>query len=98
MINDAIVRLQKMGLDDLTAKQLLSFKDNENFLYDSAFKITDLFEDRFVEAVKDIFLESTARDIYQKAVARKKFISIYMANARNISEPHYRAQRCCNIH
>lgn len=98
MTNDALIRLQKMGLDDSTAEQLLSFKDDENFLYDSVFKITDLSENRFVEVVKDTFLESTARDIYQKAVARKKFISVYVANAKEISEPHYRAQRCCNIH
>ncbi|WP_353270560.1 hypothetical protein [Wolbachia endosymbiont (group A) of Hedychridium roseum] len=98
MTNDALIRLQKMGLDDSTAEQLLSFKDDENFLYDSVFKITDLSENRFVEVVKDTFLESTARDIYQKAVARKKFISVYVANAKEISELHYRAQRCCNIH
>ncbi|WP_265024101.1 hypothetical protein [Wolbachia endosymbiont (group A) of Epagoge grotiana] len=98
MTNDALIRLQKMGLDDSTAEQLLSFKDDENFLYDSVFKITDLSENRFVEVVKDTFLESTALDIYQKAVARKKFISVYVANAKEISEPHYRAQRCCNIH
>lgn len=98
MINDALIRLQKMGLDDSTAEQLLSFKDDENFLYDSVFKITDLSENRFVEVVKDTFLESTALDIYQKAVARKKFISVYVANAKETSEPHYRAQRCCNIH
>lgn len=98
MTNDALIRLQKMGLDDSTAEQLLSFKDDENFLYDSVFKITDLSENRFVEVVKDTFLESTARNIYQKAVARKKFISVYVANAKEISEPHYRAQRCCNIH
>lgn len=98
MTNDALIRLQKIGLDDSTAEQLLSFKDDENFLYDSVFKITDLSENRFVEVVKDTFLESTARDIYQKAVARKKFISVYVANAKEISEPHYRAQRCCNIH
>ncbi|WP_353273152.1 hypothetical protein [Wolbachia endosymbiont (group A) of Portevinia maculata] len=98
MTNDALIRLQKMGLDDSTAEQLLSFKDDENFLYDSVFKITDLSENRFVEVVKDTFLESTARDIYQKAVTRKKFISVYVANAKKISEPHYRAQRCCNIH
>ncbi len=98
MTKDALTRLQKIGLDDSTAEQLLSFEDNGNFLYDSAFKITDLSEDRFVEAVKDTFLESTARDIYKKAVARKKFISVYVANAKEISEPHYRAQHCCNIH
>ncbi|WP_353282524.1 hypothetical protein [Wolbachia endosymbiont (group A) of Myopa testacea] len=98
MTNDALIRLQKMGLDDSTAEQLLSFKDDENFLYDSVFKITDLSENRFVEVVKDTFLESTARDIYQKAVARKKFISVYVANTKEISELHYRAQRCCNIH
>ncbi|GFR07002.1 uncharacterized protein TNCT_499591 [Trichonephila clavata] len=61
MTKDALTRLQKIGLDDSTAEQLLSFKDNGNLLYDSAFKITDLSEDRFVEAVKDTFLESTAR-------------------------------------
>nr|WP_253308742.1 hypothetical protein [Rickettsia endosymbiont of Ceutorhynchus assimilis] len=91
MTNDALIRLQKMGLDDSTAEQLLSFKDDENFLYDSVFKITDLSENRFVEVVKDTFLESMARDIYKKAVARKKFISVYVANAKEISEPHYRA-------
>ncbi|BFD47071.1 MAG: hypothetical protein DMENIID0003_01450 [Wolbachia endosymbiont of Sergentomyia squamirostris] len=96
--NDSQVRLEKMGINVEKAEKLLSFKnENDEYLYDSAFKITDLCEDVFIEKVKDIFIEQEAKEIYQKALARREFVSRYIENAREMTEPHYRALRVCNI-
>jgi len=76
-INDSQIRLEKMGIENVEiTKKLLSFKDeNDEFLYDSAFKITDLCEGVFIEKVKDKISEQEAKDIYQKALARREFFS-----------------------
>ncbi|WP_264337039.1 MULTISPECIES: hypothetical protein [unclassified Wolbachia] len=97
--NDSQIRLEKMGIENVEeAEKLLSFKnENDEYLYDSAFKITDLCEDIFIEKVKDTITEQEAKDIYQKALARREFVSRYIENAREMTEPHYRALRVCNI-
>jgi hypothetical protein len=95
---DSYLRLEKMGIEKEIADKLLSFKnENNEFLYDSAFKITNLSEDTFVDRVKNIIQEEQAKEIYQKALGRKEFVSRYIENAIEMTEPHYRAQRCCNI-
>ncbi|MFP3031876.1 MAG: hypothetical protein ACEY3M_12375 [Wolbachia sp.] len=87
-----------MGINVEKAAKLLSFKnENDEPIYDSAFKITDLCEDVFVEKMKDIIPEQEAKDIYLKALARREFVSRYIENAREMTEPHYRAMRVCNI-
>jgi hypothetical protein len=97
--NDSLLRLEKMGIENVEiTEKLLSFKnENDEYLYDSAFKITDLCEDVFIEKVKDIIPEQEAKDIYLKALARREFVSRYIENAREMTEPHYRALRVCNI-
>lgn len=96
--NDSYLRLEKMGINVEEAGKLLSFKnENDEYLYDSAFKITDLCESTFIEKVKDIITEQEAKDIYLMALARREFVSRYIENAREITEPHYRAMRVCNI-
>uniref|UniRef100_A0A3B0IW26 Uncharacterized protein n=1 Tax=Wolbachia endosymbiont of Aleurodicus dispersus TaxID=1288877 RepID=A0A3B0IW26_9RICK len=96
--NDSQLRLEKMGIKGEIANKLLSFKNEGGDLkYDSAFKITDLCEDVFVERVKDKITEQEAKDIYQKALSRREFVSRYIENAREMTEPHYRAMRVCNI-
>ncbi len=97
-INDPKLRLEKMGIEQEMAEKLLSLKnENDEFLYDSAFKITDLCEDVFLEKVKDTITEQEAKEIYQKALNRREFVSRYIENAREMTEPHYRALRVCNI-
>ncbi|MDD9336257.1 MAG: hypothetical protein PV345_02775 [Wolbachia sp.] len=98
-INDSKLRLEKMGIENVEiTEKLLSFKnENDEYLYDSAFKITDLCEDVFIEKVKDKITEQEAKDIYSKALARREFVSRYIENAREMTEPHYRALRVCNI-
>jgi len=66
--NDSQLRLEKMGIENVEiTEKLRSFKnENDAFLYDSAFKITDLCEDVFVEKVKDVITEQEAKEIYQK--------------------------------
>ncbi|WP_374699519.1 hypothetical protein [Wolbachia endosymbiont (group A) of Limnophora tigrina] len=96
--NDSYLRIEKMGISVEEAEKLLSFKnENDEFLYDSAFKITDLCESTFIEKVKDIITEQEAKYIYLKALARREFVSRYIENAREMTEPHYRALRVCNI-
>ncbi|AGJ99402.1 hypothetical protein wNo_10300 [Wolbachia endosymbiont of Drosophila simulans wNo] len=97
--NSSRILLEKMGIESVEeAEKLLSFKnENDEYLYDSAFKITDLCEDIFIEKVKDTITEQEAKDIYQKALARREFVSRYIENAREMTEPHYRALRVCNI-
>src|SRR6266576_3836326 len=95
-INDSQLRLEKMGIEN--TEKLLSFKnENNEYLYDSAFKITDLCEDVFIEKVKDRITEREGKEIYQKALNRREFVSRYIENAREMTEPHYRALRVCNI-
>lgn len=97
--NDFQIRLEKMGIEasEIIGK-LLSFKnENDEYLYDSAFKITDLCENVFIERVKDTITEQEAKEIYQKALVRREFVSRYIENAREMTEPHYRALRVCNI-
>jgi hypothetical protein len=97
-VNDAHLRLKKMGINEEIADKLLSFKnENGELMYDSAFKITDLCEDTFIENTKDVIPDEEAKGIYQKALNRREFVSRYIENAREMTEPHYRAQRCCNI-
>ncbi|BET28000.1 hypothetical protein wCauATS_02020 [Wolbachia pipientis] len=97
--NDSQLRLEKMGIENVEiTEKLLSFKnENDEYLHDSAFKITDLCEDVFIERVKDVITEQEAKDIYHKALARREFVSRYIENAREMTEPHYRALRVCNI-
>lgn len=96
--NDSQIRLEKMGINVEEAEKLLSFKnENDEPIYDSAFKITDLCEDFFIERVKDTITEQEAKEIYQKAITRREFVSRYIENAREMTEPHYRALRVCNI-
>jgi hypothetical protein len=95
---DSNLRLEKMGIEKEIADKLLSFKnENDELLYDSAFKITDLCEDTFIEKIKGVVTEEKAREVYQKALNRREFVSRYIENAIEMTEPHYRAQRCCNI-
>jgi len=97
-LDDSQLRLEKMGINVEEAEKLLSFKnENDEYLYDSAFKITDLCEDVFVEKVKDTITEQEAKDIYLKALARREFVSRYIENAREMTAPHYRGMRVCNI-
>ncbi|WP_374699414.1 hypothetical protein [Wolbachia endosymbiont (group A) of Limnophora tigrina] len=97
--NDSQLRLEKMGIESSEiAEKLLSFtNEDDEPIYDSAFKITDLCEDVFIEKVKDVITEQEAKDIYLKALARREFVSRYIENAREMTEPHYRALRVCNI-
>ncbi|MGL5029337.1 MAG: hypothetical protein ACRC6C_04525 [Wolbachia pipientis] len=77
---DSQICLEKMGIErgEITEK-LLSFKnENDEYLYDSAFKITDLCEDVFIERVKDTISEQEAKEIYQKALNRREFVSRYI--------------------
>ncbi|WP_341821611.1 hypothetical protein [Wolbachia endosymbiont (group B) of Idaea biselata] len=96
--NDSQIRLEKMGIKGEIANKLLSFKNEGGELeYDSAFKIKDLSENTFVDKVKNTISVEEAKDIYQKALARREFVSRYIENAREMTEPHYRALRVCNI-
>lgn len=97
--NESQLRLEKMRIENVEiTEKLLSFKnENGEYLYDSAFKITDLCEDVFIEKVKDRITEQGAKDIYLKALNRREFVSRYIENAREMTEPHYRGMRVCNI-
>ncbi|WP_253299825.1 hypothetical protein [Wolbachia endosymbiont of Chironomus riparius] len=97
-INESQLRLEKMGIERELANKLISFKnESDEPIYDSAFKITNLCEDVFIKKVKKQISQQEAKDIYQKAIARREFVSRYIENAREMTEPHYRAQRACNI-
>ncbi|WP_374699525.1 hypothetical protein [Wolbachia endosymbiont (group A) of Limnophora tigrina] len=66
--NDSQLRLEKMGINVEEAEKLFSFKNkNDEFLYDSAFKITDLSENTFIYKVKNPISVGEAKDIYQKS-------------------------------
>jgi hypothetical protein len=67
-VNDSQLLLEKKGKEQKIAEKLLSFQNEDEFLYDSAFKITDLCEDTFVERVKDSISNEEAKDIYQKGL------------------------------
>lgn len=96
--NDSQIRLEKMGIKGEIANKLLSFKNEGGELeYDSAFKIADLSENTFIDKVKNTISVEEAKDIYQRALNRREFVSHYIKNARDINEPHYRALRVCNI-
>lgn len=93
-MEDSRLRLEKLGLEQEIIEKLLSFKEGEDCLYDSVFKITSISQADFREKVKDELKEEQSTEIYQKALSRKEFIAQYMANKQNASEPHYKALRC----
>ncbi|MDN5248462.1 MAG: hypothetical protein QWI36_05000 [Wolbachia endosymbiont of Tyrophagus putrescentiae] len=91
---DAQSRLEKMGLGKAEVKILLGYKEGEDYLYDSCFKITALSQRDFTEKVKDQLKVRLAAEVYQKAIYRKEFISRYIANNKSASEPYYKALSC----